>query len=891
MSTAAVKREFFTWISTLPVSDLSEIDGKLLNLLITHFDKIAQLGSAKGARAKAVGELIAKEHANLPAGLPDLLQTVTKDVPKVTGLVRLNIGPFRGFAGSEVFDFDKKYTFMGGPNGSGKTSFCEALEYALMGYIEEADARKIPLGDYMKNAHKKTFAPPKVFAVNDKKEVVEASSNPTAYRFSFIEKNRIDAFARITATTPSSQKDRIATLFGLDAFSDFVDNFTDDFDGRYVLLEGAKAKAFSEENQKNEDRKGRIVELGEELTKTATTAGALIKELGQQGVDTLDDLRHYLIGEDGLSGKIGQLQERKAAQVPNDLSTETIDALPQMLSKIAASLGEVGNDVTQLHALSSDVNYKDLYAAIVAIATDNDSDRTVCPACKTPLEQVAVDPFQNAVSELEKLQSLSGLQEHLNQIGYALAEDVRNIAASIESIMTVAEVAGYTGTTMPGISEFTYTGIASIETWKAKLEAELAGVEKMKETAEFIKGAISGHNLSLAEKRSAKSTVEQELKKYQAFKLQYDELVAKQKAIVDEVERLQKAVQVFGEDNVSTLKAIDQEKHLIEVNKRYVESYTKLIKHLKKYRTALPSKLAAGLSEIVRDFYNTVNAHDPDFERLSELSVPTAPGKNITIQFEGDPAQHNALFILSEGHIKVLGLSILLAKAVKEGLGFIIFDDVVNAIDDDHRDGVAELLLKHPLLKDRQQIVTCHGEMFINKLAHKLGASVASKEVKDYRFLRATRMEERHVRFAIANSRHYLLKAKEFLEKNEVKDSAARCRQGLESLSHQLWKKLGKVLPQGISVKVRGPGAEPDLSTVVDGLTKELSAIGNSKELLDELKQVKEKYNWLLLNKGTHEEEDLPELEHKEVSDLLILLLSIEEKVKAVKVEGVLVAA
>lgn len=293
----------------------------------------------------------------------------------------------------------------------------------------------------------------------------------------------------------------------------------------------------------------------------------------------------------------------------------------------------------------------------------------------------------------------------------------------------------------------------------------------------------------------------------------------------------------------------------------------------------------------MRDFYNTANAHDPDFERFSALSLPTAPGQNITIRFDGDPAPHNALFILSEGHIKVLGLSILLAKAVQQEAGFIIFDDVVNAIDDDHRDGVAELLLKHPLLKDRQQIVTCHGEMFINKLAHKLGASVASKEVKDYRFLRANRVEERHVRFAVANSRHYLLKAKEFLEKNEVKDSAARCRQGLESLVHQLWKKLGKILPQGLPVKVRAPGAEPDLSTVVDGLIKELGTIGNSMELHGELKQVKEKYNWLLLNKGTHEQEDLPELEHKDVSDLLSLLLSIEAKVKAVKVEGVLVVA
>lgn len=534
MSTVTVKREFFTWISTLPVSGLSDVDGKLLNLLIKHFDKIVQLGSAKGGRAKTIGELIAKEHASLPTCLPDLLQTESEVSAKATRLVRLHLGPFRGFVGSEVFDFDKKYTFMGGPNGSGKSSFCEGLEYALMGSIEEAEARKIPLNDYMKNAHKKAFVPPNVYTTDGKNELVEVRCNPAVYRFSFIEKNRIDAFARIAATTPSSQKDRIATLFGLDAFSDFADNFTDDFDGRYVLLESPKAKAFSLENQKNEERKQRIAELGKEVTETTALAGALITMIGQEGIGTLAGIRNFLVGQDGVSGAIGHLQERKAAHVPDNLSTEKIDALPQMMSDIAASLNEVGKGVNKLQALSSDVNFKDLYAAIVAIDADEDSDRTVCPACKTPLDQVMVDPFLHAVLEREKLQSLSDLQEHLNQISYGLAEDVRKVVAYIESITAVAATVGYSGTPLPVISEFTYTGTASIESWRGRLGAELAEVEKKKEVAEAIKGVASAYNASLAEKRSAKTTVEQELKRYQGFKTQYDDLVAKQNALREE---------------------------------------------------------------------------------------------------------------------------------------------------------------------------------------------------------------------------------------------------------------------------------------------------------------------------------------------------------------------
>jgi DNA repair exonuclease SbcCD ATPase subunit len=63
---------------------------------------------------------------------------------KFDRITEMKIGPFRGFATNESFTFDKKYTFMYGPNGSGKSSFCEGLEYALLGGIEEADAKRIP---------------------------------------------------------------------------------------------------------------------------------------------------------------------------------------------------------------------------------------------------------------------------------------------------------------------------------------------------------------------------------------------------------------------------------------------------------------------------------------------------------------------------------------------------------------------------------------------------------------------------------------------------------------------------------------------------------------------------------------------------------------------------
>ena len=219
--------------------------------------------------------------------------------------------------------------------------------------------------------------------------------------------------------------------------------------------------------------------------------------------------------------------------------------------------------------------------------------------------------------------------------------------------------------------------------------------------------------------------------------------------------------------------------------------------------------------------------------------------------------------------------------------GFLIFDDIVNAIDDDHRSGIADLLICHNDLKDRQYILTCHGETFINKLEHKLGTSLAGKHVKSYRFIPVDTVTTRGVQVSIGNSKHYLLKANESLKKNDLKDSATDCRRAVESISYQLWKKLDKRLKVNLKVTMRAPGVQPDLATVVDSLIKELKKISEVENLIKNLSSLKTKYPWSLLNKGVHEDESQPEFERKDISELITLVQTIEANVSTFKLEVV----
>jgi DNA sulfur modification protein DndD len=77
--------------------------------------------------------------------------------------------------------------------------------------------------------------------------------------------------------------------------------------------------------------------------------------------------------------------------------------------------------------------------------------------------------------------------------------------------------------------------------------------------------------------------------------------------------------------------------------------------------------------------------------------------------------------ILSEGHLRCLGLSLILA-AIKRNqdnlLPVIVFDDVINAIDIEHRDNILKLLFTNDFFNKKQLIITTHDRIFWEKFCN-----------------------------------------------------------------------------------------------------------------------------------------------------------------------------
>jgi len=886
-NSTSAKREFINWVASLERETLVDYEKKLLNILVTNFDELYILGKSSGQRAKKLAQIIESTGSSQSADMPEHVTLSSSKSASIKSICKMEIGPFRGFNTEETFNFDKKYTLMYGPNGSGKSSFCEGLEYALLGGIEESQAKRIGITNYIKNAQAGIGQRPKIYGIKLDNSICEIKDNPSAYRFSFIEKNRIDAFARISATTPKDQLARISSLFGLDTFNDFVNGFTDEFDDRYIKLVNSKQMEFDEEVKKQEASKTRLIEIEKVIANIPEEVKPLIEEIGNDQIKDIHMLIKYLSGEDGSSGIIGDLQQIKAEKIMLDLDIKIVDILKETYGILIEKISELQRQREKFAGLSSEVNFKDLYSAILLICMDETTDKSRCPACKTPINDTLINPFENAQLELMKMERLGVLQDDISNLCREISNLVRKMNMEIARLIALKTAVSDNSPHFIQLTEFNFTDISAISQWKDQLALELSKITASLPSLIHTATLIETHNERLKNKRESKANVESQIQKYLTIKNKVDSIIALRTVLSEEKVKIDKSSRGFKAQNEGELQKIAQIQNLIEVNLCYKKAYDNLLLKLKEYRDKLPIKLASGLNEKTLNYYNIINDHDPSFEKFESLRLPTMQSEKIIIKFVGDSKTYDALQILSEGHIKTLGLSLLLAKVVSDDLGFIIFDDIVNAIDDDHRSGIACLLLECPDIKDRQQILTCHGEEFINKLSHRLGVSEVSKQVKYYKFEPADCVDKRGIKISLGDSKHYLARANEACLSNNLKDSLSYCRKAVESLSVQLWRKLGKHFSINLSVKMRQPNSKPDLSSVVDGLNREIKRLTLEPEsrLKENMKSLKEPYNWTLLNKGTHEEDDLSEFEREDVKNIITLLNEIEQEILTIKVE------
>ncbi|HGQ7767818.1 TPA: AAA family ATPase [Pseudomonas aeruginosa] len=833
---------------------------RLATLALANFDELAGTSRQRSQRSTFLVGLMRRALDGTAEAPPVDVAEANAGVWPWVRLRHLTLGPFRGFRAPEPFDLTKQIILFYGPNGSGKTSLCEGLEYALLGDVEEAGNKRIAARTYLANVHDRRFDPPVLKATDQQGREVDVVADLDAYRFCFIEKNRIDAFSRIAARPNAQRAELIATLFGMDQFNEFVGHFNETIDGQLVLV--------AEQQTTLALRRSALKADQATVNGEAASQQVLDEEESSLANEYAADLTYQalksLIGTGESPGRLQELENILEAVPPNVLGI-TRQGVQDAFAEAHQCSQELDEVVDALRAKSDQVSFKALYNSVIALQ-QTVGDR--CPACDTPLTgdaHVAADPFKKAAEGLQQLEELGALQEQqqnievkLGQASRALRQMFSPLSAFITAHQEEESVVGRWALLLPA---------EPAGRWWTDIypqpPAGSRGLPSLDEILAVVERMTAQDEASRAAQRDRQPHID-ERRRLNDFQLKVQAQDLKRQQLQADIEAARERIKAFDDTNAGLIEQAEQEKLDIARDRPYKTAYDRFLVALRAYRDQLPGQLMAGLNDAAKDLYNAFNRNDREEDKLSALYLPLTGDEKIEISFQGNPeVRVDALHVLSEGHIRCLGLAILMTKAKSIDCPVIVFDDAINAIDHDHRGGIREAIFEGDHFAQTQLIVTCHSNEFIKDIQQHLPAQ-RRNACQVYLFRHHDGNYQPRVTGNVPSA-NYIAKARAAREALNERDALAASRQALEMLSEKTWRWLGSHDQGVLNLMLAGVGAEPALRNLCEALVKKLRDAqtfhhANKEPLLTAYGRILgipvNNLVWTYLNKGTHEEAD-----------------------------------
>lgn len=853
-----IKSEYHRFLQKLTVSGVPEEVSKIANLVADNLEQLIPLTTYQGQRVRRIVDLAQANWDAISSQIEAVEEGEEERSSNFTKITCMEVGPFRGFAQKEVFDIASRLVLVYGPNGTGKSSFCEALEYGLLGNVAEAENKRFrDQREYLKNAYVKEFSPPKIYADDGQGNVIEVSPNEQGFRFCFVEKNRIDNFSRIAAQAPAKQTELISTLFGLDSFNDFVRNFTAEIDDRYIDKIGRNGLILAKKQQELSGAQQQIHNSSSELERVASDEITLANRF-KDGI-TFSQMVLEINGTDEAPGIIEQLESELQQSYPprSNLHSAELEALGNL---VASNVQQLNAKKQELANASQQLSFRQLYEAVSSLKTTSPD---ACPACKTPLDRVMLNPYLLVEQELHKLQGLSAIEKDIEQLTGALTQALFRLSQNINKCLEY-----YPQNNPIKPYELLNNVQPSIEWWYSihqKLDGNFSAWDHLTAQVKQLEESDK-RNDQAVQFRSQKQTELNTIREYarQVTILQTRKETATRAAVI-----ANETIRSFQARNEALIRDVEAEKALVLRNQNICSAYEQFVKLLNNYSNNLPAQLVADLGESVVTLYNAFNRNDSANELLADVRLPLEQNQRLEIAFQNQPKEYfDALHVLSEGHIRCLGLAILLAKNHREQAPVLIFDDPVNAIDDDHRESIRKTLFEDAYFSEKQILLTCHGEEFFKDI-HNLLSAPEAREAKSFTFLPSNGHQHIRVDFNCA-PRNYILAAREHFNRNEIRDALAKSRQALESLTKgKVWKYVTRYGDGNLSLKLRSPSASIELRNLTEQLKRKIVDSNfsdqdkqNVLEPIDTLLGLNgDSREWRYLNKGTHEEGDRAEFD------------------------------
>lgn len=871
----ATYREYERYLGWLSTQEACSADIKrVANIVYNHFDEIEGTTTVQSQRSKVLTPYLLDEMDRTAETLPVFDGNWSETEAQWVRLRRLVVGPFRGFQQPETFELDKRIVLFYGPNGTGKTSLCEALEYCLLGEVEEASSKRIPNGTYLRNLHIGNFESPILLASDAEGREVSVVQNADAFRFCFVEKNRIDSFSRIASKQPAQRTAIIASLFGLDGFNEFVKGFNNDINGQLHLTDT--------KNQELILKRAGLTTDNATMLNQVTDRAALEQEEANLAIEYEPELTYAglltKLGSPDSPGRLHELEQLLLDVVPFE-SGITKQATLDSLQLAIDDTNRLSGLNLQLQQRRSDVNFKALFQAVQELETEI-TDR--CPACDTPLDgerSVHYNPFEKARAGLIELAQLAALQA---QQETAIEDARRSSLALKEGLDKVIEFArSHVPEAIVAINALDAIPIEPTGCWWEPLLNPDSGNGQAKwDNLLAVACLAEGQDIASRQRNAERETHIQERDRLNAFNLRVAAQQTKQEELIRRVKVASERIATFEEDNRELVISVEQERAVIAFHRRVQEAYNGFLLSIRDYLAILPAALTADLNDMTLELYNGFNRFDHEMDKLDQLKLPTSEDERIKVAFKSHPDNLlDALHVMSEGHIRCLGVAILLAKNLKINCPVLIFDDAVNAIDNEHRLGIRDTLFDNPLLAEKQILVTCHGEELIKDIEVIIGNRIANAECYSYTFL--PHDGDRVIKVVAASTRNYVLEAQQRLAEGRVRDAVASARRAMESINDRTWSFLNRVGMGEINLKFSRPRTPLDQNNLASQLksiiAKPAFVHERKQRLLDGYTTMLGTREWAIFNPGTHETAGSEDFDRTTVQSVINNLVALDD--------------
>jgi len=605
---------------------------------------------------------------------------------KLLRIKSLELSWFRGAAEKTELDLKGKSIVVYGENGSGKSSFVDAIEYILQkGKVEHLR------GEYadrsgQRNCVRNTATPDDVDAksvinfvgggyvsVNIPKEgSIGYNSSHDDMLEDFQKWKKMSHILRqfeVAEFITQSKGQKYTALTPLIGLKDYEDTH-----GNFEKLE-KQIREISELNV----LKSRYQGIKDELLKKTglLDKDKLIQEMRQRG-------EKYGIVYEELSrtsqNACEVIQKRIEEIEPNILRINTIrniskTLLPKSLEEYHKAVHESAEELNHL----TEQRLRVLEQAQTYLETDIQDEIIICPVCGSLINKAELNEhIQTELDSLEKIREISDSLQKTKKDIIRNVDELKSINREIsfqewlegpENSKIKNQVDILNSTTLP--NENTKWEEATTNTIEESVTRLLELLTPfVKEESPSTKELQLDYNFFETAPRVSK----------------YQNLERK----ISTIEILEKAIQRIQE-NIRT--------RIVEITEETLGNITKDVQHL----------------------WEILHEDEPIEEIKLIKSEGFDTGIDITLKFYGTE-QQSPILHLSEGHSNSLGLCVFLALAKQEPVDHpLILDDIVSSFDRDHRAFIVDIL--NTELSDRQVLLFTHDAEWFRELNRRLDSS------------------------------------------------------------------------------------------------------------------------------------------------------------------------